>query len=442
VKAVDSQAAGFGAANAIDGNPNTFWATQWEGAPPPHPHEIQIDLGAVRDVTGFRYLPRQDEFDSGNISRYEFYVSADGTNWGVATATGTFSPGKSEQEVSFPLKSGRYVKLRSLTEVNLSPWAVVAELSVLQKQCGAPSVILSQPRSGYIQNSSTLQLVADACVSAGQGVRFVVDGVPVGTDFDAPYSVNATGLSAAEHVVEAYLVDGSGNAVNSPGTYDRSTQVGRGDTYVAIGDGITYGLGDDRGIDDNSADGRNLLGGFESVLADELRAKRGYPVAVVNQGVIGGSAFSGAASINQVLQNYPEAGYFMLMFGHNDFSAGRPSGLGLHPGNPGYTGSFKDYMQRMITAIRAVGKVPLISKHTPVNPFDGEVDLAMREYNLVIDELTADGNNGITVPSPDIYNFFFVNESAAPGAFYSTPTEPSGLGYRAIADLWRKAIAP
>jgi lysophospholipase L1-like esterase len=264
----------------------------------------------------------------------------------------------------------------------------------------------------------------------------------VGTDFDAPYSVNATGLSAAEHVVEAYLVDVSGNAVNSPGTYDRSTQVGRGDTYVAIGDGITYGLGDDRGIDDNSADGRNLLGGFESVLADELRAKRGYPVAVVNQGVIGGSAFSGAASINQVLQNYPEAGYFMLMFGHNDFSAGRPSGLGLHPGNPGYTGSFKDYMQRMITAIRAAGKVPLISKHTPVNPFDGEVDLAMREYNLVIDELTADGNNGIPVASPDIYNFFFVNESAAPGAFYSTPTEPSGLGYRAIADLWRKAIAP
>jgi lysophospholipase L1-like esterase len=173
-----------------------------------------------------------------------------------------------------------------------------------------------------------------------------------------------------------------------------------------MGDGITYGLGDDLPQDDNTAEGRNLLGGFESVLADGLTADRGYPVSVINQGIPGGSAFSGAAIINQVLQNYPSAGFFILMYGHNDITAGRPSGLGLLPGNPGYTGSYKDYMQRMITAIRNAGKVPLLAKHTAVMPLDGPVDSAIQQYNLVIDELAADVNNGIPVPPPDFYNYF------------------------------------
>ena len=187
--------------------------------------------------------------------------------------------GSNEKEVAFPLKSGRYVRLRALTEVGQRPYTAVAELSILQRQCLAPSVQLIQPRSKYIQRSSTLQLVADACPSeAGQGVKFVVDGVTLATDFSAPYTATATGLSAAEHIVEAYLVDGGGSQIVGHTTYDRSAPVGIGDTYVALGDGITYGLGDDVGTDDNSADGRNLLGGFESILADALTAARGYPV--------------------------------------------------------------------------------------------------------------------------------------------------------------------
>jgi lysophospholipase L1-like esterase len=439
---VDSQetmAGNYAATNAFDGDPNTLWTTQWQAAQPPPPHEIQIDLGAVRDVVGFRYLPRQDAFTTGNIGRYEFYVSADGTNWGAAVATGIFGHDPSEKEVDFPVKSGRYVKLRALSEVDDLPYTVIAELSVLQRQCPAPSVLLIQPRSGYIQRSSTLQLAADACLSAaGDGVRFVVDGVAVATDYTAPYSLNATAVSPAEHVVEAYLVDSSGNTISATGTYDRATPVGIGDTYVAMGDGITYGLGDDMGADDNTADGRNLLGGFESVLADGLTAARGYPVSVVNQGVPGGSAFSGAASINQVLQNYPNANFFILMYGHNDVTAGRPSGWGLVPGNPGYTGSYKDYMQRMITAIRNAGKVPLLAKHTAVMPLDGPVDSAIQEYNLVIAELAADVNNGISVPPPDFYTYF--RERTA--THYINPTEPNGLGYQAMGQLWKQAIAP
>ena len=254
-----------------------MWASQWLAAQPPPPHEIQVDLGAAQDVVGFRYLPRQDGPTVGNIGQYEFYVSADGTNWGGAVAVGIFSADAAEKEVGFPVKNGRYVRLRALSEVNGLPYSAVAELSVLQRQClSSPSVQLAQPRSGYIQRSSTLQLVADACPSAaGQGVKFVVDGVTLTTDFSAPYAATATGLAAAEHVVEAYLVDGSGNQIVGHTTYDRSTPVGIGDTYVAMGDGITFGLGDDIPTDDNSADRRNLLGGYTSVLADGLTAAKG-----------------------------------------------------------------------------------------------------------------------------------------------------------------------
>src|SRR5690606_37569191 len=60
---VDSQeisAGNWAATNAFDGNPNTLWHTQYSANQPPHPHEIQINLGGVHNISGFRHLPRQD----------------------------------------------------------------------------------------------------------------------------------------------------------------------------------------------------------------------------------------------------------------------------------------------------------------------------------------------------------------------------------------------
>jgi hypothetical protein len=119
-------------------------------------------------------------------------------------------------------------------------------------------------------------------------------------------------------------------------------------------------------------------------------------------------------------------------------SAQRPSGFGLLPGNPGYVGSFKDYMQRMISAIRSAGKVPLLARNPAVLPLDGPIDTAVREYNRVIDELAADVNNGVTVVPPDFYTYF----RARTTTHYTTSTEPNGLGYQAMAQFWLQAIAP
>ncbi|ENQ3106064.1 M6 family metalloprotease domain-containing protein [Bacillus cereus] len=114
---------------AFDGNKNTFWHTNWSPVAP-MPHEIQIDLGATYSLSKFNYLPRQDGQVNGTIKGYEFYVSSDGVNWGTAVATGTFTNDTTLKEVSFATKTGRYIKLRALSEINNNPWTSAAEINV------------------------------------------------------------------------------------------------------------------------------------------------------------------------------------------------------------------------------------------------------------------------------------------------------------------------
>ena len=137
VLAADSQETGCyngAASNAIDGNPSTFWVTQFCGVTTAMPHDLRIDLGTTYPVAGFRYLPRQDGSSYGDIRDYEFYVSADGSNWGSPVTSGTLitsTTDAAEKLVTFPVVNARYVRLRALTEVSGNPWAVAAELNVL-----------------------------------------------------------------------------------------------------------------------------------------------------------------------------------------------------------------------------------------------------------------------------------------------------------------------
>ena len=135
LKSVDSQEiSNWAATKAFDGNPNTFWHTQFQNGVPPLPHEIQIDLGQTCRVDGFRYLPRQDAYTFGTIGQYEFYVSPDGTTWG-SPVTGTFANSRLEKEVTFaPSKVGRFIRLKALSEVNGVLVTSMAEINILGKR--------------------------------------------------------------------------------------------------------------------------------------------------------------------------------------------------------------------------------------------------------------------------------------------------------------------
>jgi hypothetical protein len=126
----DSQARGYEAAKAIDGDQETIWHTAWEPQPAPMPHYLIVDLGKERTVKGVIYTPRQD-MANGRIGRYEVYLSKDGNAWGEAVASGTWpnAPARQHVRLKQPV-TARYVKLVAKSEVGGNAFAAVAELKV------------------------------------------------------------------------------------------------------------------------------------------------------------------------------------------------------------------------------------------------------------------------------------------------------------------------
>ncbi|MFE1382536.1 TIM-barrel domain-containing protein [Streptomyces sp. NPDC058740] len=129
------------AANAIDGDPATKWHTAYSGGTAAQlPHEVQIDLGARYDVDSLSYLPRQDGGSNGHIGSYEVYVSDTTANWGSPVATGVWSDSATEKKASFAPKTGRYLRLRALTEAGDSgPWTSAAEISATGRATPLPA---------------------------------------------------------------------------------------------------------------------------------------------------------------------------------------------------------------------------------------------------------------------------------------------------------------
>ena len=126
---------------AIDGNPDTFWHTLWNGGRPGHPHHIAVDMAEEVEITGFTYLPRQDgRQEAGVIGDFEFYVSRDGKDWGHPVAQGRFDkidvdPSGRVVLLARPV-TGRYFKLVSLSAPRGQPYAGAAEIGVLGRPAG------------------------------------------------------------------------------------------------------------------------------------------------------------------------------------------------------------------------------------------------------------------------------------------------------------------
>ena len=128
---VDSEdkANGNVAQNAIDGDPDTFWHTQWQPTETPSPHEIQIDLQKSVGLKGLRYLSRQD-MENARIGSFEVYLSDDRENWGKPVAAGWFAHGDDWQLVAFE-GNGRYLRFVALSGLDGQNFVAAAELEVV-----------------------------------------------------------------------------------------------------------------------------------------------------------------------------------------------------------------------------------------------------------------------------------------------------------------------
>ncbi len=117
---------------AIDGNSRTVWHSQFSEKLARHPHELVIDLGAVYEVRGFRYLARQDGGYNGAFAETEFFVGPSPDAFESPVAKATFQKVRTPQNADCekPVR-GRYVRVRVLSEVSGGPWGSAAEIGVV-----------------------------------------------------------------------------------------------------------------------------------------------------------------------------------------------------------------------------------------------------------------------------------------------------------------------
>jgi len=137
----DTSEPGFASDNVIDANPGTYWRERASAVGTAHP-SITVDMGAVRAIGGFAYLPRQDWVFIGIVDRYRFETSIDGVTWTTQVAAGAFGNIRNNpmlQEVFFAAPvSARFFRFTALHDVDDNGWVGAAELTVLPPKNGKP----------------------------------------------------------------------------------------------------------------------------------------------------------------------------------------------------------------------------------------------------------------------------------------------------------------
>lgn len=120
------------AANAIDGDVNTHWHTEWSKTQAPFPHEIVIDLGGKTQAAGVRLLPRQDGPRNACPGAFDVYLADRADAWGSATASFAAKRTWSPQEFKFgKTVSGRYLRLVFKSGQVADPFLALGEIGLI-----------------------------------------------------------------------------------------------------------------------------------------------------------------------------------------------------------------------------------------------------------------------------------------------------------------------
>ena len=128
---VDSEQPDEGeAAHLIDGDSSTYWHTRYDVTLTKHPHTVDIDLGANRQIRGISMLPRQDG-PNGRTKDYTVSVSMDGKTW-VEAAKGKLPDSYDLQKIRFSAaQECRFVRWTAISEQRGADYSSAAEFDVL-----------------------------------------------------------------------------------------------------------------------------------------------------------------------------------------------------------------------------------------------------------------------------------------------------------------------
>jgi hypothetical protein len=167
----DSEEPGSEAVQAIDGDPQTIWHTQWRAGGPTFPHSFQVEFRSPISIRGFTVLPRQDGIRNGWINDYLLYASDDAKDWGQPIARGSLSADNKLKtvELAKPV-TARFFRLMATSGFDTLPYASLAEFSVLPAEDGANDA--GEDKSASAIPAGVHEITVDG---AREGLRF--DGV-------------------------------------------------------------------------------------------------------------------------------------------------------------------------------------------------------------------------------------------------------------------------
>ncbi len=124
----------FAAANAIDGNPDTYWYQHGLTS-----YDLVLDLGQAEEIKGFQASCHPQRANEP-LRDYELYVSDDPDSWGEPAAESELLGEGASTLVTFAPRRGRFVLLRALVD-DPKQRICVAELNLLGT--GAPPIVPS-----------------------------------------------------------------------------------------------------------------------------------------------------------------------------------------------------------------------------------------------------------------------------------------------------------
>ncbi|MBR2300388.1 MAG: discoidin domain-containing protein, partial [Bacteroidaceae bacterium] len=130
-----SQELGNEGTKLVDGDPSTIWHTMYSVTVAGYPHWIDFDAADETMIKGFKYMPRQDGGNNGNIKDYTIQVSNDGKTWSEPVAKGSFDASSKVKVVNFekPVKA-RYVRFTGLNSQNGYDFGSGAEFELIKVQ--------------------------------------------------------------------------------------------------------------------------------------------------------------------------------------------------------------------------------------------------------------------------------------------------------------------
>ena len=125
-------------ANAIDGDPNTFWTAGTQAAPRA-PQTLTVSFPAPASFSGLLLMPRQNHRDhEGDVRDYLIETSDDGENW-KEIKRGALVSTYDQQRIEFSKNvSARQLRFTALSGFGSDNTTAIAELALLYTGTALP----------------------------------------------------------------------------------------------------------------------------------------------------------------------------------------------------------------------------------------------------------------------------------------------------------------